>query len=110
MAERPWGATPSGIIVTVRLTPKAARDAIEGVEPLVEGRAALKARVRAPPAQGEANAALIALIAKATGVAKRDISLVTGLSARIKRLKIAGPPAALCAAFERICASGGHSR
>jgi uncharacterized protein len=110
MDERPWGATPSGITVTVRLTPKAARDAIEGVEPLAERRTALKVRVRAAPARGEANAALIALIAKATSVARRDVSLVTGLSARIKRLKIKGPPAALCAAFERICVGGGHSR
>ena len=100
MAERPWGAAPNGVVVTVRLTP------IEGIEPLADRRSALKVRVRAAPTQGEANAALVALIAKATGVAKRDVSLIAGLGARVKRLKIAGAPAALCAALERICAGG----
>ena len=110
MNERPWGAAPNGIVVTVRLTPKAARDAIDGIEPLTGRGCALKVRVRALPAQGAANAALVALIAKATGVAKRDVSLVAGMSARVKRLKIAGPPAALCAALERICAGRDQSR
>ena len=110
MVERPWGAAPNGIVLTVRLTPKGARDAIEGIEPLADRRSALKVRVRAAPAEGAANATLIALIAKATGVPKRDVSLVAGLSARVKRLRIAGAPAALCAALEQVCASGNQSR
>jgi uncharacterized protein len=110
MAERPWGAAPDGVVLTVRLTPRAARDAIEGIEPLADRRSALKVRVRAAPTQGEANAALVALIAKATGVAKHDVSLVAGLGARVKRLKIAGAPAALCAALERTCAGGNQSQ
>jgi uncharacterized protein (TIGR00251 family) len=110
MDERPWGAAPNGIVLTVRLTPKGARDAIEGIEPLADRRSALKVRVRAAPTQGAANAALIALIARATGVPKRDVSLIAGSSARVKRLRIAGAPGALCAALEQICASGSQGR
>ena len=110
MDERPWGVAPNGIVLTVRITPKGVRDAIEGIERLADRRCALKVRVRAAPSEGAANAALVALIAKAAGVAKRDVRLVAGMSARVKRLKIAGAPAALCAALEQICATGNQSR
>ena len=52
----------------VRLTPKGGRDAIDGIERLADGSVVLKARVRAAPSEGEANAALMRLIAKAVGV------------------------------------------
>ncbi len=91
-------------MLAVRLTPKGGRDAIDGVERLADGQAVLKARVRAPASEGEANAALITLLAEALGVAARDVSLVAGVSARLKRLKIAGPGAALAATLEKICA------
>lgn len=44
---------------------------------------------------GAANEALIALVAKAFGVAKRDVALTSGATARIKRLSIKGDSAAL---------------
>jgi uncharacterized protein YggU (UPF0235/DUF167 family) len=72
---------PDGIVVTVRLTPKGGRDAIEAVERPADGRSVLK-RVRAAASEGEANAALVKLVAKALGVAPRDVSLVAGASAR----------------------------
>ena len=95
-----------GIAVAVRLTPKGGRDAIDGIEAMADGRAVLKARVAAPPSEGEANDALCRLIAKAAGVPPRDVTLVAGASARIKRLTIAGDGPALIAALERIAAKG----
>ena len=50
----------------------------------------LKVRVRAAASEGEANAALIKVVAKALDVAPREVSLVAGATARLKRLKIAG--------------------
>jgi uncharacterized protein len=103
---RPWSATPDGILLVVRLTPKGGRDAIDGIEELADGRAVLKARVRAAPSEGEANAALVKLVARALGVAPRGVAVVAGATARIKRLKIGGPAPALAAALEKICAIG----
>lgn len=92
-------------MLSVRLTPKGGRDAIDGVEPLADGRTVLKARVRAAPSEGEANEALVRLIAKAVGVPPRDVALTAGATARIKRLTIAGDPPTLLAALEKIAAA-----
>ena len=67
-ALRPWKAAAGGIDILVRATPKATRDAIEGIERLADGSTVLKARVRAAPADGEANDALLRLIARAATV------------------------------------------
>jgi hypothetical protein len=102
MAAVPWSLTPDGAAVAVRLTPKGGRDAIDGVDVLADGRVALAVRVRALPAEGEANEALIRLIAKAVGVPSRDVTLVAGATARLKRLTIAGHGPTVIAALEKI--------
>ena len=86
----PWAVVADGLIVAVRLTPRGGCDAIGGVEKLADGRAVLKARVRAAPSDGAANAALVALFAKALRVAPGRMTIVAGESARIKRIKISG--------------------
>ena len=93
-------------MLAVRLTPKGGRDSVDGMEQLADGRSVLKVRVRAAASEGEANAALVRLVAKTLGVAPRAVSLVAGETARIKRLRIDGPGAALAAALEKICAIG----
>jgi uncharacterized protein len=98
--------TTGGLVLAVRLTPKGGRDAIDGIETLADGCAVLKARVAAPPSEGEANKALCRLIAKIAGVPPRDVALVAGASARIKRLTIAGDSPTLIAALEKIAATG----
>lgn len=100
MDPRPWSAVPDGLIVTVRLTPKGGRDSVDGIEHLADGRAVLKVRVRAAPSEGEANAALLGLLARSLEIAPRQVSLVGGATARIKRVRIAGYAARLAAALE----------
>jgi len=97
----PWAACAGGLTLTVRLTPKGGRDAIEGIARLADGRAVLKARVRAAAAAGEANSALMSLLARTLGMAPRDIALVGGATSRIKRLLIHGDAGALAAALTR---------
>jgi uncharacterized protein len=104
MAARPWSLTADGVALTVRLTPKGSRDTIDGIGSLTDGRTVLMARVRAAPADGEANAALIRLIAKTVGVPPRDVALVAGAAARLKRLTVSGDGPALIAALEKIAA------
>ncbi|MGO9135436.1 MAG: DUF167 family protein [Methylovirgula sp.] len=95
MAEAAWTAHRDGLLVTVRLTPKSARDALESVEALSDGRLVLKARVRAVPEDGAANAALLRLFAKALDVPARDVSLASGATARLKTVLIKGDAAVL---------------
>ena len=102
---KPWAAAAGGVTLAVRLTPKGGRDAIEGIEQMADGRTVLKARVAAPPSEGEANDALIRLIAKALGVPSRDVALAAGATARVKRLTVAGDPARLIAALEKLAAA-----
>lgn len=104
MAARPWSLTADGVALMVRLTPKGGRDTIGGIDALADGRTVLVARVRAAPADGEANAALIRLIAKTAGVPPRDVTLAAGATARLKRLTVSGDGPALIAALEKIAA------
>jgi len=89
----------SHLRVAVRLTPHASRDLIEGETVLSDGRHVLAARVRALPAKGAANEALLRLIAKACGVGVSDVSLVAGATSRLKSVRIEGDPAALASAL-----------
>ena len=101
----PWRIEADGLALVVRLTPRGGGDRIDGVEQLADGRGVLKVRVRAAASEGAANAALIRLMAKTLGVAPRDVTLVAGATARLKRLKIAGAGARLAAALEQVCAT-----
>jgi uncharacterized protein YggU (UPF0235/DUF167 family) len=104
MAAAPWSPVSGGVNLVVRLMPRGGRDAIDGTELMSDGRTVLKIRVQAAPSDGEANAALTRLIAKAVGVPPRDVSLVAGATARIKRLNISGDGPTLVAALEKIAA------
>jgi hypothetical protein len=86
----------------VRLTPRGGRDAIDGIEQRANGQCVLKARVRAAATEGEANTALIELLAHGASVPPRDVTLVSGGTARIKRLMVAGDGPTLAAALEKI--------
>jgi hypothetical protein len=104
MPARPWRLTPDGLLLAVRVTPKGGRDAIDGLADLADGTCVLKVRVRSAASDGEANAALLRLLAGTLGVSGRDVSLLAGDRARIKRLKIGGDGPALANALEKICA------
>lgn len=78
------------VVVQVRLTPKGGSDRIDGLGELADGRKVMLARVRAAPDKGAANAALEALLAKAVGVPRSAVSLITGHTARLKGLRIDG--------------------
>lgn len=98
----PWIAGAGAVALTVRLTPKGGRDAIDGVETLADGRDILKVRVRAAPSEGEANDALCRLLAKGLGIPRRDVSLSAGATSRIKRLAVSGDVPTLIAALEKL--------
>ncbi len=76
--------------LAVRLTPGAASDCIDGWATDADGRPILKVRVRARPVEGEANAALLKLMAKALGVPRSAVTLERGGQSRTKMLAVAG--------------------
>ena len=101
-----WVAQAGGVSITVRLTPKGGRDSIDGIETRADGRAVLKARVRAAPQEGAANAALGRVFAHALGVPLSRVAIVSGATSRIKRVQISGNAADLVAALETIARPG----
>jgi hypothetical protein len=86
----PWRETGSGLVLTIRVAPSAARDQVSGIVVRDNGEAVLGLRVTAPPDKGRANKAVIALLAKTLGLPKSDFSIVAGETARQKSLAIAG--------------------
>ena len=88
--------TARGVVIAVRLTPKSSGDVVEGVEQF-DGKPVLKARVRALPEGGRANAALEALIANWLGVPRIDVAVVQGGRSRVKQVAIDGNGIALSA-------------
>lgn len=100
-AERPWRSTAGGIVLRVRLTPRATKDEIDGLAETAEG-AAIRARVRAVPSDGEANGALARLLAAWLGVPQSAVTLVGGGKSRLKSVAVAGETAALTRRMEEI--------
>ena len=92
----------AGIVrFSVKLTPKGGRDAIEGWRNSDDGKRVLKARVAAPPEDGKANAALLALIAKALDIGKSKVRIVSGLSSRLKIIEVEGDASLVTARLSR---------
>lgn len=85
-------AVDDRVLVEIRLTPKAARDAIGGTVTGGDGKDFLAARVRAVPEKGKANKALETLLARALGVPKSTVSVVGGATSRMKTVAIACRP------------------
>jgi hypothetical protein len=88
--------------IAVRLTPKGGCDAVEGWMKGADGTRCLKARVRAVPEDGKANAALQALLAGALGVAKSQVKIVAGFTSRRKTVEIAGDGLKLAAVLDSL--------
>ncbi len=80
------------LLLPIRLTPKAKREALGGTWTGSRGESYLSASVTAPPDKGAANAALIAQIAKALSVPASRVALEAGATSRLKRLRILACP------------------
>lgn len=97
MAEplNPFRAVAGGVLVAVRLTPKAGRTRVGPVVAGADGLGLLKVTVTEAPEKGKANAALIGLLAKTWRLPKSAISVARGATDRNKILRIEGSTAAL---------------
>jgi|SRR5579872_7218292 len=89
-------------IIAVRLTPRAHADRIIGIETDARGQRVLKVAVAAPPVDGKANAALVALLAACFDVPRSAVTVVSGAAARTKRVALAGDPARIAARLDAL--------
>ena len=101
----PWRSSATGISIALRVTPRGGRDGIDGIEQLADGRSVLKVRVRAIADGGEANRAVLHLLAKSLGVPKASVRLLSGASSRLKQVAVDGDPARLGEALRQIAAA-----
>lgn len=74
-----------GVLVRLRVQPKASRDAI-----IVEPGGRIRAALTAPPVEGAANKALRSVLAKRLGVSKSAVQLVRGEKSREKSVLVRG--------------------
>jgi uncharacterized protein (TIGR00251 family) len=84
-----------GLLLAVRVTPKASRDEVAGLHRAADGTVSLAVKVTAPPDKGKANKAVIETLARAAGMPKSAFSLVSGETERSKTLLVTGNPAGL---------------
>ena len=89
----------AGVRLRLRVKPGASRVAVLGRTILADGVEAVVVAVSAPPEDGKANAAVIALLAKSWRLPKSRIGVVAGATARTKLVEISGESAALMAAI-----------
>ncbi|MBX5001280.1 DUF167 domain-containing protein [Rhizobium lentis] len=98
----PWKLFGDHLRLAVRLTPNGGHNAIDGIEADGGGETHLKARVTSVPEKGEANKALILLIAQSLRIPKSSVSLASGETARKKILRIEGDPEDLVKKLEML--------
>jgi len=101
----PFRASPAGVRVWLRVTPKAKHSQFGGLADEPDGgpagqARALKVAVTAAPEGGKANDAVIALLAREWGVAKSAVSVVSGATGRRKLVEIRGAPQELLARLQ----------
>ena len=78
-------STPDGVILTVRVIPRAARRGPAGIRDN-----AFLIRLNAPPVEGAANAELVALLAELLDVPARQVTIAGGERSRLKRVRVVG--------------------
>ena len=77
------------LVFAVRVVPRASKSAVAG-----EHDGALRVRVAAPPVEGAANEELTRTLARALGVAARDVEVLSGHASKSKRVRVRGARAA----------------
>jgi uncharacterized protein len=90
----PIRETETGVVFRIRVVPRASR-----CEPAGFQDDALKIRITAPPVEGKANEACIALLAELLGVKKAQVTIIAGQTSRTKTVAVEGVKAKEIAAL-----------
>lgn len=90
-----------GVVLTVQVVPRSSRNEILGIH-----GDALRIRLKAPPVEGAANAALIVFLAETLGVHQRQVEILSGHASRRKSVLVSGLGKERVAQILEECASG----
>ncbi len=101
----PWRPSIGGMTVSLRVTPRGGRDAIDGIDRLSDGRVVMKVRVRAIADGGEANRAVLKLLAEQLRVPQASLRIAAGASSRLKQVEISGDAQVLRGKLNAACAA-----
>lgn len=88
----PFRTSDDGVRVTLKVQPRATRARIDGIAADANGESVLRVRVSAAPEGGKANEAVIGLLAKAWGMPKSALAIISGARGRTKTVLITGEP------------------
>ncbi len=81
--EIPFSRSKNGVTINIRVQPRSSKKAIEKIEGDV-----VRVKLTAPPADGEANAQLIALLSKELSIRKSAFSIIKGQASRNKVVEV----------------------
>ena len=90
MAGLPLKGRGEAVLIAVRLQPRANRAGIDGIGLDADGHPFLRVRVNAPPEGGQANRALVKLLAKALRLPPSSLQITGGLKDRNKTVAVSG--------------------
>lgn len=75
-------------VLAIRVTPRSAKPGVGGWRAGADGREELDVRVAEAPADGAANDAVVKLLAKALGISRSELTIISGHTSRHKRVAI----------------------
>ena len=75
-------------VLPIRVTSRSAKPGVGSWRAGADGREELELRVAEAPADGAANEAVIRLLAKALGISRSELSIISGETSRHKRVAI----------------------
>ena len=75
-------------MLAIRVSPRSAKPGIGGWREGADGREELEVRVAEAPTDGAANEAVVKLLAKALGISRSELSIISGETSRHKRIAI----------------------
>ncbi|APH56062.1 putative cytosolic protein [Granulibacter bethesdensis] len=104
-----WRSVENGITLALRVVPKARKIGLGGTVPGADGKPRLKISVSAPADKGQANEAVRDMLAKALRVPASRITLLQGLTARDKLVRVEGDPETLGATVATLATGGADS-
>jgi uncharacterized protein len=82
----------NGVRLVVKAKPGSSRACAPRIVPLAEDKRAVEIAVAAAPEDGKANKSILAYVATALSLRKRDVSIKTGSTGRLKTIHIEGEP------------------